>query len=114
MSKKTKLTELKQSNGNLDTQPTTLDQIWGDTGLSKYGTLDETEYTNQLSEMNKSDLFAHAATLGIMPIDNRERLVKSLLRNFKSYVASFQMPKALPGAPKAVSKEVSKILSEGR
>lgn len=111
--KQTKLNKAKQANGQVDTQPTTLNQIWGDDGLSKYGTFNLEEYTVQLTEMNKSDLFAHAAKLGVMPIDNRERLVKTLVKSFKEYCNSYHQPKFI--APKLnVTKEIAKILSEGR
>lgn len=112
MVKQTK--ELKQTHGRNDEfVPTTLDQIFGETGLSKYGTMDENVYTARLAEMNKSDLHAHAARFGIMPIDNRDRLVKTLLKEFKLYVHSFQKPQPI-AQPKKISKEVEKILAEGR
>ena len=39
-----KLESLSQTHGKEEFKPTTLDQIWGDTGISKYGTLNEDEY----------------------------------------------------------------------
>jgi hypothetical protein len=64
-------------------QPSTLDQVWGDTGNTKYGTMDEAEYTDKLKEMNKSDLQAHASRAGLIPIDDRGILTKKLLTEFR-------------------------------
>lgn len=96
-----------------DFQPTSLDQIWGDTGVNKFGTLIEANYISYLRELNKSDLQTHAAKIGIVPVDNREMLVKKLLKEFKLHVASFRKPRNIP-EPKRVSKEALKILAEGR
>ena len=113
--KKRSTKSLSQTHGKEEkrTRPTTLDQIWGDTGLSKYGTMDEKAYAEEISSMSKSDLQAHASTVGIIPIDNREMLSQRLMREFKKYVASYNTPiekkrgVTLSGAAKA-------ILSEGR
>jgi len=116
MLKKTKLENLSQTHGKLDTfQPTTLDQIWGDSGASKYGTMDEEIYAKQLTGMNKSDLQTHATKVGIVPIDDRERLTKTLMHEFRQFVASYRYPsvKAARGS-QPVSSEVAKILAEGR
>jgi len=114
MPKKTKLKTLKQIDGKSEEKviPSTLDQIWGDTGLSRYHTLNEKEYTTYLSELNKSDLQTHATKIGLLPIDNRELLTSRLLREFKKYVDSFKRP--VPMKTKVVSKEALQILAEGR
>ena len=113
--KKRSTKSLSQTHGKEEkrTRPTTLDQIWGDTGLSKYGTMDEKAYAEEISSMSKSDLQAHASTVGIIPVDNREMLSQRLLREFRKHVASYNTPiekkrgVTLSGAAKA-------ILSEGR
>tara|TARA_Y100000004_G_scaffold175581_1_gene215333 strand:- start:1939 stop:2319 length:381 start_codon:yes stop_codon:yes gene_type:complete len=109
-----KVAELNQAHGKVEgPEPTTLDQIWGDTGLSKYRTLDASEYEIYLKQLNKSDLQRHAAEMGIVPVDSREMLSNRLLKEFNRYVASFKMPSASkPNQP--VSDKVKKILSEGR
>ena len=94
-------------------KPTTLDQIWGDTGLSKYRTLEASEYEVYLKQLNKSDLQRHAAEMGIVPVDSREMLSNRLLKEFNRYVASFKMPTANQNTG-PISDEVRKILSEGR
>jgi hypothetical protein len=51
-----------------------LNQIWGDDGTTTYGTLNENAIHKQIDDMNMSDLQAHASTVGIIPIDNRQHL----------------------------------------
>ena len=67
MKKKVKnINELSQTHGKVEEyQPKTLDQIWGDTGMSKYKTLEEDKYMDYLSDMNKSDLQNYAEEVGI-------------------------------------------------
>ena len=95
---------------------TTLEQVWGDTGLSRYKTLDLEEYKTQIKAMNKSDLQAHAANVGVLPKDDTELLSKKLIKEFCGYTAGFKRPDSLgktksSGVP---SKVAASILSEGR
>lgn len=112
MSKK----ELKQIHGKVESfQATTLDQIWGDTGLNaNYPTFNQEEYEQQLSEMTKADLFAHAVKVGVLPVDDREQLHKRLIKEFCRYTASYRHP--VVSKPKQIkpTKSTLKILSEGR
>ncbi len=110
-----KLTDISQAHGKEEkVQPTTLDQIWGDDGLSKYGTLCDQEYKTKLDDMSKSDIFAHAASIGIIPVDNRDLLTRTLLKEFLKFSSAYKKPiedkKDIPN----ISPEVLKILSEGR
>lgn len=116
MARKKKVENLNQIHAKEEKFiPTTLDQIWGDTGLSKYKTLNEDEYKNSLDEMNKTDLHAHACYVGLVPVDNREMLTKRLLTEFRKHAASFRgMPVGNPKVNQKISKEVEQILSEGR
>ncbi len=51
MPRKKKLKELKQTDGKAEpAKPTTLDQIWGNTGLTKYGTADVEEYKEYIKK----------------------------------------------------------------
>ena len=112
--KKPSLEELSQSHGKEEgTQPTSLDQVWGDTGVSKFGTLDEEEYESSLSSMNKSDLQTHATKVGLVPIDDVNMLRKRLLREFNRHISSFRTPKQTQGVKKMSAKAV-KILKEGK
>ena len=115
--KKTKSVEsLKQTHGkdeSRETGPSTLDQIWGDTGMSKYKTLDQEVYHKHLKSLNKTDLQRHAAEVGIIPIDNKENLQKRLLGEFVKHTASYRIPRVKhPVQP--LSQKAKDILAEGR
>jgi hypothetical protein len=118
MPKKTKLEQMTQIHGKDQEKfaPTTLEQILGVNGQSKFGTMDESEYTNRLNNMPKTDLQAHATQIGIVPIDNRDRLIKTLTTQFRLHVASFKRPTSPVNAQSAkpISPEVAKILALGR
>ena len=116
---KKKTSKLMQTHAMEEQQgfeKTTLDQIWGDTGNSKYGTLDETEYSSQIRAMNKSDLHSHAIKLGILPVENRDLLTNRLVREFKKHILSFKKPKSsiADKKPNKVSNSVKSILAQGR
>jgi hypothetical protein len=93
---------------------TTLDQVWGDTGNTKYGTTDEAGYLNKIKGMNTTDLQAHAHTHGLVPIQDRVRLMKILMSEFRKYVSGFQRPRQDVDLPPSVSKESARTLAEGR
>ena len=112
MAKKNKLDSLTQTHAQVES-PRTLDQIWGDSGQSKYGTLVLAEYQKYLKELIKSDLQAHAIKVGLIPIDNRETLVKRLEKEFNKHVSLYRP------APKTkndikLTKTTKDILAEGR
>lgn len=90
--KKLNLNEMHQAHGKDENRDTvqSLDQLWGDDGLSKYKTLDVAEYTEELAGMNKTDLQNHAAKLGLVPIDSRDLLVKRLVTEFKKHVTKYE------------------------
>jgi len=110
-----KLDNLSQTHGKSDNfTPTTLDQIWGDDGTSKYGTLNEKEYLKKLEGMTKSDIYLHASKLGIVPVDDRGRLEKTLLNDFRKHVAKFKMPSQADDANQKLPKNIREILEEGK
>ena len=96
-------------------EKTTLDQVWGDTGSSKYGTLDEDDYASQIKAMNRTDLHAHAVKIGILPVDNRQLLTSRLLREFKKHVLAYKKPISSSTKDQKEPSDVAKsILAEGR
>ena len=114
MAKKSKLQELNQIDAKEELgKPTTLDQIWGDTGLQKYGTNNFDQYKNYIRSLNRSDIQAHAMKVGMLPTDNYEILVARLEREFQRHVSAYQAP-ADKKKQKKISKDVQKILSSGR
>ena len=119
--KKTKkLVELNQTDGmalpepNEKYEPSTLDQVFGDDGVSRYKTLDEQVYGDVLNNMSKSDLKNEAVRVGLLPIDNVQQLRGRLLREFKVHVSSYRRPTLNNQASTEVSDEVRKILEEGK
>ena len=113
--KRKNVKNLSQTHGKVEEfQPTTLDQIWGDTGITAYGTMNEKEYEARVDDMNMSDLQAHASTVGIIPVDNRNMLRERLLREFRKHVSSYQRPISPPNPRETLNEEATKILSEGR
>lgn len=115
MPRKKKLKQLKQIDGKAEpSKPMTLDQIWGETGLSKYGVSDVEEYKNYINNLNRTDIHNHALEVGIIPVDNMEILVARLEREFIRHLSSYQASNKTEVKQKKISKEVAKILSEGR
>jgi len=112
--KKLNLNEIHQAHGKDENRDTvqSLDQLWGDDGLSKYKTLDLAEYTTQLAEMNKTDLQNHAAKLGLVPIDSRDLLVKRLVAEFKKHVTKYEKVRKPESKDSDKEAAVRKLLSE--
>ena len=120
-----KKTTKKKSSKRLDTmshthgmvekfEPTSLNQIWGDDGMSKYGTLDAKEYEKQLRVLTRTDLGAHAQKIGLVPIDNSSLLIERLLAEFNRHANSFKKPVSEQENPLNMDPETRKILEEGR
>ena len=111
--KKTK--EMTQTHAKEENfQPSTLDQVWGESANTKYGNINEEQYLTKISEMNTTDLQAHAHMHGLIPIQDRTRLIKVLMSEYKKYVSGFQKPASPIKPPPNISKSATRILSEGR
>lgn len=121
------LKNLKQIDGKLDKpfipevsqpveRPNTIEQILQKNyaGLWKYKTMNEAEYTLQLSQMSKSDLYTHATNIGILPNENRERLVRNLLKQFQAHVTSHKIPNVVETSQLNMTPDIAKILQGGR
>ncbi len=109
-----KLDSLSQAHGKTEHTPQTLDQIWGDDGVSKYKTLDAEVYEKQLDNYNLTDLQRHASRFGIIPVESRARLKDTLMREFKKHASSYNVPNSPgQGAMGDLSEEAKKILKEG-
>ena len=114
---KKKLTDLSQTDGKSEESaitPSTLDQVWGDTGLWKYKSTNAADYKIYLDSLNKSDLQTHASKVGIIPSDNRDLLNQKLVKEFKRFIAAYNYPKEPPKAPANISAAIRKILEEGK
>ena len=110
-----KMANLTQTHGKVEEfEPSTLDQVWGSDGTETYTTMDEGEYTDQLANMAKVDMQAHATKVGLIPIDNMEILRSRLKKQFRSHVNLYRRPKPTTGPDPKMSKEVRNILGEGK
>lgn len=112
MSEKKQIKELKQVDGRKNYQ--TMEQVWGETGIGKYKTLDVSEYEDQLNQMNKTDLESHARSLGLISLDDTKRLKHNLIGEFKSYVRIFNPLPTIREANRPITADIKKILDEGR
>ncbi len=114
MTRKKNISDMTQTHGKVDDfKPTTLDQIWGDDGFSRYKTLNEDQYREFLSEMSKTDLRAHSHKVGVVPIDNRETLEKKLMAEFLKHINSYKVPNTKK-IQADISSEAINILKEGK
>lgn len=110
-----KLDKLNITHGKTQTfAPTTLDQILGDTGIGRYGTMDVEDYRKELEIMNKADLQAHATKVGLVPVDDRNRMIKRLVNEFNLYVSAYRRPVIKKQTSLELSPEVARILAQGR
>jgi hypothetical protein len=94
--------------------PTTLDQILGEDN-SPYSTNNVQEYIEMLGDFGKTDIANHAHLVGLIPIDNREELVRRLVKKFRGYQSSLMAPN--PDSKiqdNNASSEILSIMSEGR
>ena len=111
-----KLDDLNQVDGKSEKkiEPSTLDQVWGDDGMSKYKTLDVKTYDQVVDGMSKADLKNEAIRVGLLPVDNSEQLKIRLLREFSAHVSSYNRPVDSSRPKLEASDEALKILGEGR
>ena len=120
--KKSNKKKITQTHGKVEKEkdftPTTLDQIWGDTGMWKYSTMDPAEYETNIRTMAKVDLQAHASRVGIVPVDNREVLSLRLIREFKKHVSLYRFPQDKTigkiNSKDQLSAKARQILDEGK
>lgn len=102
----------------------TLNQLLGDTGLSKYGTLDMQVFEDNLDKMNYDELQDYAIDKGVKPTtfgdagQAKNRIKRALLEDFRVYTSSFNVTAA--EQPKNVKKgadllkQVQDIMRDGR
>ncbi len=95
-------------------QPSSLDEILGET-LSIYTANSSDEYRGQLSEMNMTDLQAHAYKIGLVPTQDRKVLTDRLAQEFTKWNSRYGSNIA-QGKVKSVEDldaKAQKILREG-
>ncbi len=113
--KQQKLNNLKQAHAKIETtQPTSLDQVWGFNETSRFETLDESVYKNRIDNMTRVDLENHARSIGVMVLENSDRLKDALLKQFRAFVLSLNKPISIHPGNIKVSVAAQKVLNEGR
>lgn len=95
-------------------QPTLLEQVWGQTDMSRYGTLSEAEYNQKLENMTRADLEAHARQMGVVVVEHSPRLKEKLLSEFRGYVALVRKPAEAARPTTKISDAAMRVLAEGR
>lgn len=106
--------KLIEATGKEETfEPTSLEQIIGFNQLARYNTTDASVYEASLGEMSRVDLENEARRVGTPLSLETSTLKHHLMKEFHGYVASLNKPKVAHKQIK-VSKEVEKILKEGR
>lgn len=109
--------QMLQIHGKQETnqkQPSSLDEILGET-LSIYTANNSEEYRGQLSEMNMTDLQAHAYKIGLVPTPDRKVLTDRLVQEFVKWNSRYGS-NITTGKVKSVEDldaKAKKILREG-
>ena len=94
--------------------PSSLDEILGET-LSIYTANSSEKYRGQLSEMNMSDLQAHAYKIGLVPTPDRKVLTDRLVQEFIKWNSRYGS-NVIEGDLKSIDdldSKAKKILREG-
>lgn len=103
----------KEENNNKK-QPSSLDEILGET-LSIYTANSSEEYRRQLTEMNMTDLQSHAYKIGLVPTPDRKVLTDRLVQEFVKWNSRYGS-NVTTGKIKSVEdldSKAQKILREG-
>ena len=113
--KVSKIDKLSQVHGKKVEQEyelTTLDQIWGDDGTGRYGTMEIEEYKSEIDQMSRTDINAHAAQLGVIPVEDRVTLEKRLTDEFKRHVNSYRKPLQKQVEDPSLEQKVKDLLKD--
>ncbi|REK60333.1 MAG: hypothetical protein DWQ49_05865 [Bacteroidetes bacterium] len=111
------LEDYMQTHGmdeNAPRGPSSLEQVWGNDGTTRYNTLDADVYAARLADMTRVDLQREAQKRGIVPIEDGKKLRDRLIKEFKLYVGSLTMPPISKKEKKEIPADVLKTLREGQ
>ena len=109
-----KLQKMKVADGKVHTEGnfSSLDQMLGITPENQLSVASIEEYESKLREMSKYELESHAIKLAVIPRDDRDFLIKQLLREYSlstaRYKGSFVQSKV---KSKLSDAELKKLLS---
>lgn len=108
------IAKLKQADGKIYNKYNvkSIDELLGETNR-KYLTKDVKEYESWLRARNTSDLQKHAIEVQVLPKEDRELLIRTLIKQFHvNHSAESNTVSRIDQKP--VSQEVLDILAEGR
>jgi len=111
------LEDYMQTHGmeeNVPRGPSSLEQVWGNDGTTRYNTLDPDIYSTRLADMTRVDLQREAQKRGIVPIEDGKKLRDRLMKEFRLYVGSLTMPPISRKEKKEIPADVLKTLREGQ
>jgi hypothetical protein len=115
--KNSKLNSLKQTHGKDNEatfEITSLDQLFGSSDSTKFGTTDETVFADKLRSMTRADLENFARRHGSIIVESSDRIRNELMKLFRNYVSLLQKPATKPVQGIKISPEVQQILNQGR
>jgi len=70
------------------------------------------EYKAQIDQMSRTDINAHAADLGVIPVEDRGSLEKRLTDEFISHVNSFRKPLQKREEDPSLEQKVKNLLKD--
>jgi len=114
--KKATLAQRQMADGKLYNKHgvKSIDELLG-LSAGKYNTHDLQKYEDYLAGLNTSDLQAHATRVGVMPNQDRNILLKRLVKEFRvSNSGYINTAKTGTQFSKPISKRTLDILGEGR
>lgn len=110
-----KIESLSQATGKVPTyEITNIEQIFGGSEASKFGTMDEKVFNDRLLEMTRADLENFARKHGSIIVESSERIRAELMKIFRNHVSLLQKPVSKPTSKIKIAPDVQRILNEGR
>ena len=113
MARKKKVSQLNVANGKAWGGAQSIDELLGiyDNPYS-VGSLEA--YESQIRDMNEYDLHSHAASVYVMPRDNRESLIGQLLKEYQVKTSKYKNISTSQPTIINPSKAILDIMSEGK
>ncbi len=105
-----KMLEKEAKNISIAKRGKTLDEIWGIKKNSQFPAKTEEEYKNHLKNYNKCDLHAECIKQAVPPRDNRDMMIKDLMKEFRKFAAR-SIPCNIHPRQIKLTPEVSKLIN---
>ena len=90
----------------------TLEKIHGKQP-NNFGTLEPSVYEDKLRNMDKWDLYNECQKIGLIPHDNKERMIRNLMKQFNQYVAGIRKDGFVPHSQPNVSQRTIELVRKG-